>query len=370
MSSMCTRNESEARSLFDSPAFRGKTRQIARETLVIFSVVAAFGLILSVRTLAQTRTTSKAPPGQIMGTVIDVRGDPVFGATVVLAGTDSGDRSTLLTGQNGSFEFDDVHPGATYQIAISASGFANWTSPEMNIGPGQIEMLGGISLKLATQSTTVSVTYNSVAIAREEIKAEEKQRLLGIIPNYYVSYEGSNAAPMTPKMKFQMALKVSYDPVTIGGVALTAALRQATDTPNYQQGALGYGERFGAIAADGFSDIMIGGAILPSLLHEDPRYFYQGTGTNKSRLWHAISSPFWSKRDNGNWGPNYSSMGGDLASSALSNLYYPRSNRGPALVFSQFAIGTAERIAASVAQEFILARFTHRGGHVEKASGK
>lgn len=63
-------------------------------------------------------------------------------------------------------------------------------------------------------------------------------------------------------------------------------------------------------------------------------------------------------------------MGGDLASSALSNLYYPKSNRGPALVFSQFGIGTAERIAASVAQEFILGRLTHRGGHVEEASGQ
>ena len=74
------------------------------------------------------------------------------------------------------------------------------------------------------------------------------------------------------------ALKVSYDPITVGGVALMAGIRQATDSPNYPQGAKGYGERFGAVAADGLSDIMIGGAILPSLLHEDPRYFYQRTG--------------------------------------------------------------------------------------------
>ena len=39
---------------------------------------------------------------------------------------------------------------------------------------------------------------------------------------------------------------------------------------------------------------MIGGAILPSLLHQDPRYFYQGSGTKKSRALHALrtySSP-------------------------------------------------------------------------------
>jgi hypothetical protein len=166
-------------------------------------------------------------------------------------------------------------------------------------------------------------------------------------------------------MKFQLALKVSYDPVTIGGVALTAGLRQAANSPNYPQGAKGYGERFGATAADGFSDIMIGGAILPTLLHQDPRYFYQGTGTTKSRIRHAVLSPFIARGDNGKWGPNYSSVGGDLASSALSNLYFPKSNRGAGLVFSQFAIGTAERVGASLAQEFLLGKLTHRGGHIK-----
>ena len=97
---------------------------------------------------------------------------------------------------------------------------------------------------------------------------------------------------------------------------------------------------------------MIGGAILPSLLHQDPRYFYQGTGTTGSRIRHAIFSPFVAKGDNGRWQPNYSSLGGDLASSGLANLYYPKSNRGLGLVFGNFAIGTSERIAASLAKSF------------------
>ncbi len=290
-------------------------------------------------------------------------------ATVVLVGPDSSDRKTFVTGQNGFFEFDDVRPGVKYQVVVNASGFANWTSPEINLEPGQRKLLGGISLQLATQNTTVTVTANTVPIATEQIRVEETQRIFGVIPNFYVSYQGDNAAPLTTKMKFHLALKVSYDPITIGAVALTAGLRQAADSPDYQQGLKGYGERFGAIAADGFTDIMIGGAILPSLLHEDPRYFYQGTGTTKSRLGHAMSSPFVSKRDNGTWGPNYSSLGGDLGSAAISNLYYPKSNRGAGLVFSQFAIGTAARVVASVAQEFVFSKFTHRGGHVQQASG-
>jgi hypothetical protein len=95
-------------------------------------------------------------------------------------------------------------------------------------------------------------------------------------------------------------------------------------------------------------------------LHQDPRYFYQGTGTTRSRIRHAVLSAFIAKGDNGKWQPNYSTVGGDLASAALSNLYFPKSNRGAGLVFSEFALATGERIIANVAQEFLLGKITHR----------
>ena len=141
---------------------------------------------------------------------------------------------------------------------------------------------------------------------------------------------------------------------------MLSAAQQAGGTPDFGQGWEAFGKRYGANATDGFTDIMIGGAILPSLLHQDPRYFYQGTGSTSSRIRHAVFHPFVCKGDNGKWQPNYSSVGGDLASSAISNLYYPKSNRGAGLVLGNFAISTAERIASSLAQEFLLSRFTHR----------
>jgi len=144
-----------------------------------------------------------------------------------------------------------------------------------------------------------------------------------------------------------------------------ASARQAGDSPKYGQGWDAYGKRVGVTAADGFSDIMIGGTILPSLLHQDPRYFYQGTGTTGSRFRHAMFSPFVTRSDSGKTEPNYSSLGGDLAAAGLSNLYFPRANRGIGLVFGNFVIGTAERIGASLAQEFIVGRLTKRGGHVQ-----
>ena len=114
----------------------------------------------------------------------------------------------------------------------------------------------------------------------------------------------------------------------------------------------------GAAAAGGFSNIWIGDAVLPSLLHQDPRYFYQGTGTTSSRVRHALFSPFIARGDNGRTEINFSSLGGSLASSALAETYYPDSNRGPGLVFGNFAIGTGERMLGAVVQEFVLRRLT------------
>jgi hypothetical protein len=73
---------------------------------------------------------------------------------------------------------------------------------------------------------------------------------------------------------------------------------------------------------------------------------------------HALSNPFICKGDNGRWQPNYSSVGGDLASAALSNAYYPPSNRGAALVFENLGINTGERAISSIIQEFVLRRLT------------
>ena len=125
--------------------------------------------------------------------------------------------------------------------------------------------------------------------------------------------------PLTAKLKFRLALKTSTDPVTILGSAFVAAADQAGDTPDYQQGMKGYAQRFGANYANGMTDIMIGGAILPSLLHQDPRYFYLGTGTGKSRTLYALRTPFVCKGDNGHWQPNFSGLGGYLASGAIAN---------------------------------------------------
>jgi hypothetical protein len=329
---------------------------------IFITTVGILAFVLPAPLPGQSEPVIQGPMGSIVGTVSDVNGDTLADANVVLEGADPNDRRSALTNDNGFFEFHDVRPGIPYHVTVSGKGFAEWKSPLLTIQPNQYKILTNIQLGVATVETTIDVTQTPEEIATEEVKIAEKQRIFGIFPNFYVVYE-PNPAPLTTKLKFRLALRVAIDPITFVGVGVLSGAQQAGDTPDYGQGAQGFAKRYGANAVDGFTDIMIGGAILPSLLHQDPRYFYQGTGTIKSRIRHAVLNPFVCKGDNGEWQPNYSSIGGDLGSSAISNTYYPKSNRGAGLVFGNFAILTAERVATSLAQEFILHRLTHKLGH-------
>ncbi len=300
-------------------------------------------------------------PGIIVGTVVDLNNDAIPGATVVLQGPTLKSPRTVVANDNGFFEFRGLEP-ETYRVKIGAQGFADWTSADLALKPGQYLILTIPRFQIATAFTSVTVGYSTNEIATEQARLEEKQRIFGIIPNFYVSYD-QNAVPLTAKLKFQLAAKVSLDPVTFIGVGIVAGAEQAGEHPNYPEGWKGFGDRYGAVYADGFTDILIGGAILPSLLHQDPRYFYQGTGTTKSRTLHALSSPFVCRGDNGRPQLNYSTIGGDLGSAAIANAYYPASNRGLGLFFGNFLVATGQRAAANLAQEFILNRVTHRARH-------
>jgi Carboxypeptidase regulatory-like domain len=316
-------------------------------------------LILSVSIITSAAQSISAPEPQtatIVGTVTDENDATVPGATVALEGPSLADPERLKTSNDGLFKFAHLNPAIPYHVTVSTSGFADWTSPEVILKPGQYMDLTGVRLRIAAAVTTVDAV-SPEELATEQVKEEEKQRVLGFIPNFYVVYD-RDAVPLTTKLKFRLAFRTSTDAVTFLGAAFLAGVDQAADTPNYVQGAKGFGQRLGTNYANGLTDIMIGGAILPSILHQDPRYFYQGTGAKKSRALHALSTPFICKGDNGRWQPNYSGLGGYLASGAIANTYYPPSNRGPGLVFSTTSIDIAADMANGLLQEFVLRKLT------------
>jgi hypothetical protein len=309
-------------------------------------------------TVAQQVSAPEAQPGTIVGTVLDFRGDVVSRATVVLQGPNRDDVRSIPAQENGSFKFDSVNAGIPYHLSVSAAGFANWTSNEIILTPGQYLILTGINLRLARVEVTVTVVP-SQELAAQQLKAQEQQRIVGILPNFYVVYE-RNAAPLTPKMKFHLALRFLVDPVTNVGFGVNAAIYQANGYPSYSQDAKGFFQRLGATYAGGYTNVLIGDAVLPSLLHQDTRYFFQGTGTTKSRLLHAIFSPFVIRGDNGRREFNFSGIGGNLVSGAIANAYYPDKDRGVNLVIRNALIGAGGRMVAAVAQEFVLHKFTSR----------
>ena len=192
----------------------------------------------------------------------------------------------------------------------------------------------------------------------ETLAAAEKQRLVGVIPNFYTSYI-YDAAPLTWKQKFSLAVRGTLDPVAFIGVGFAAGIEQANNSyAGYGQGAAGYSKRYAAKFVDGRSSDFLTHAVFPSLFHQDPRYYYQGSGTVKSRLVHAVSSAFVTRSDSGHTVPNYSYLLGNMCAGALSNLYYPQANRGAHLVFTNTAIGLAGRLGTNLVREFLSKRLT------------
>lgn len=298
------------------------------------------------------------PQPAIIGTVTDVQNEAIPDAGITLEGPTPADHAVSKSNDEGFFRFGGLRPGVPYHLIVTAKDFADWSSSAITLQPGQQLDLGDIHLNIAVVQTTVTAV-STEEIATRQVKAEEKQRVIGIFPNFFVTYE-EHPAPLTPKLKFRLALRATIDPVNFIATGAFAGMNQAGDTPDYQQGAVGYAQRYGAAYADGFTNIMVGGAILPSLLHQDPRYFYQGTGSIKSRILHAAAFSVLCKGDNGRWQFNYSSIGGDLASGALSNIYYPPSNRSASLVFVNALLGMGGRVADDLAQEFVFKKLTTR----------
>jgi Carboxypeptidase regulatory-like domain len=295
-------------------------------------------------------------PGRITGKIVDPSGVAIAAANVQIT-DDKSLNLQIQTDEDGVFTFANVAPG-TFHISMSSPGFAPQRFSGA-LGSGERYTVPQIVLAIASVVTEVRVLPPQIEIAQEEMKEEEKQRALGIIPNFYVSYV-HDAAPLTAKQKFELAWKTSIDPVNFALTGVIAGVEQSQDDFNgYGQGAQGYAKRYGAAYADGVTDTFIGSAILPALLKQDPRYFYKGTGSTRSRILYAVANAVICKGDNGRWQPNYSGVLGGLAAGGLSNLYYPASDRnGVALTFENTLIGIGATAVTNLLQEFLIRKLT------------
>jgi hypothetical protein len=307
-------------------------------------------------------SSSKAPaqngpiaPGTIEGTVVDTNGDVVEGALLVLSGP-SGQRE-MQTGADGQFTFANLAPGS-YKLRITGGSVSTWESPAILVQAGETRFLSKIVLALNAGVTEVHVTANQEQLAEEEVHVEESQRVLGIVPNFYSNYDW-NAPPLNARQKYRLAFRSEIDPITFAGAAALAGVEEYRGIyPGYGTGFSGFGKRFAAQYANDFTSRMIGSAVLPSLFHQDPRYFYKGTGTVRSRAIYAIRSAFICRGDNGKNEFDYSHIGGDFAAGWIANLYYPEKNEGATLVLTNGLIEIGGMAGTNLIREFLLKGFT------------
>ena len=311
---------------------------------------------------AFVRPAEAAPPdpggsGSISGTVKDTSGGIIPGAVVTLA---TGDRSRIEStraGSDGEFLFPGVQSGP-YNLTVASPGFEPWTS-SATLGKGESVAVSEIALSLSSVNAAVEVRATSREVAEAQLGFQEKQRVLGVFPNFYASYVW-NAEPLSTRQKYSLAWRFSADPVAFGMAGAVAGVEQVEhEYSGYGPGSLGYAKRFGASYADGFSSTMLGQAVFPALLHQDPRYFVKGTGSIPARALYAIATAVMCRGDNGHWQVNYSNIAGNVASASISNVYYPASNRdGVGLTIENSLVTTALGAVGGLIQEFMLHRMT------------
>lgn len=292
--------------------------------------------------------------GTISGTVVDGAGAVAVGARVQLKA--AGQSQEVSSGDNGQFSFVNVPPGP-FDLTITAPDFKTQTVSGV-LQPGTADVVPEIELRIARATTNVEVGRRSEEVAQIQVKHEEQQRVLGIVPNFYVSY-ASHPAPLTPSQKLQLAWKSLSDPITLLAVGSLAGIQQAADDyPGFGQGAAGYGKRFGAAYATHFSTTFLDRALLPTLFKQDPRYFYQGYGSTGSRIRHALAYAVIRRGDDGRSQPNYSGILGSFAAGGISYFYYPDSDHSPGLLVQNSMVAIAVQGAYGLFQEFVLRKFT------------
>lgn len=316
----------------------------------------------------QTAPTDSRPggTGNISGTVLDTNQDVVPGAQVELLSPAGSVMETRISGGNGQFQFADLAQGS-YRLRVSGPDMTAFTSEKIPLHSGEFRIAPPITLAVSGGETSVVVSGDKEELSREQVHIAVQQRVAGVIPNFYSSYDW-NAPPMLAKQKIQLSVRGLIDPVSFLAVAGIAGAEQNRNIfPAYGSGIEGYGKRYGAAMANRVSGALLGRAVYPAIFHQDPRYFYKGKGSIKSRSLYAISAAVMARSDSGRWEPNYSQVLGNFSAAALSNLYYPEADRGGKLVLLNGLSETGGNAVSNLIREFLIKPLT---SHSNNANGQ
>ena len=291
-------------------------------------------------------------PVRIKGVVSDMQGGLVPGAHIVIASSDSSVTQEATADSAGFFSVSGL-PAGTYSVTISSPGLETYVVRDLHLKPGETYSLPEVSLPIARTSADVTVTLTTEQLAEEELHNELKQRVLGVLPNFYTSYQW-NAAPLSAKQKLKLTFRAATDPVFLGTTAITAGIEQArNDFPEYGGGPAGYWKRYGAAYGDAVIGRLMGSVVFAAVFHQDPRYFVMTNGSWERRSWHAISSTVIQRGDNRRWQPAYAHIFGSASAALIASTYHPGSSPGK-LVLNDTILDLGNKAANNLIREFVL----------------
>jgi hypothetical protein len=161
--------------------------------------------------------------------------------------------------------------------------------------------------------------------AEEQVREQEHQRVAGIVPSFNVTYLGDQTVSLSPAEKFKLQFRAAIDPYTFSLAAIVAGLGEANDDDTATGwGPGGYGKRVALAYGDNVIGNTLGNALLPVILHQDPRYYRLGHGSAMHRALYSFATTWICKHDNtGKWEPNYSNVLGNLIAGEISQYYTP-----------------------------------------------
>jgi hypothetical protein len=146
----------------------------------------------------------------------------------------------------------------------------------------------------------------------------------GVLPNYRTAEGSAPFSPLTAKQKITIGWKDTVNVPSYANAAIFSSIAQINNTnPSFGQGVEGYAHRYITAVADQDLGNMLTEGFLPSLFHEDPRFFRKGTGGAWSRVGYAASRVLITRTDKGTWRFNTSEFLGNATVASIGNLYYP-----------------------------------------------
>jgi len=319
---------------------------------------------------AQTDSGTAVNPvsarARIKGVVSDIQGGLVPGAHVRIVCAEPPVTEEATADDVGFFNVGGL-PAGTYSVTISSPGLETYQLHDLHLRAGEVYSLPAVSLPMARRSADVTVTLTTEQLAEAELHLELKQRVLGVLPNFYTSYQW-HAAPLNARQKLELTARAGTDPVFLGTTAITAGIEQArNDFPEYGPGPAGYWRRYGAAYGDAVIGRFMGSVVFASLFHQDPRYFVMTNGSWERRAWHAVASTVIQRGDNYHWQPAYSHLLGAATTGLIASTYHPGSSPGK-IVLNTTVLDLGNKAANNLVREFVL---RHLARHIPSyAKGK